>query len=85
MVIADYHNADVKQKAKVVALYEYDGLGKKAIPPLCIDYIECQLAYRAGAENFSEISTAFTEKQTRLGYDIPENWTPELDPDKWEY
>ena len=31
VVIADYHNADVKQKAKVVALYEYDGLGKKAI------------------------------------------------------
>ena len=32
VVIADYHNAEVKQKAKVVALYEYDGLGKKAIP-----------------------------------------------------
>ena len=32
VIIADYHNADVKQKAKVVALYEYDGLGKKAIP-----------------------------------------------------
>ena len=31
VVIADYHHADVKQKAKVVALYEYDGLGKKAI------------------------------------------------------
>ena len=31
VVIADYHNADVKQKAKVVALYEYDGLGKKAV------------------------------------------------------
>ena len=31
VVIADYHNAEVKQKAKVVALYEYDGLGKKAI------------------------------------------------------
>ena len=31
VVIADYHNTDVKQKAKVVALYEYDGLGKKAI------------------------------------------------------
>ncbi len=52
---------------------------------LCIDYIECQLAYRAGAKNFSELSTAFTEKQTRLGYDNPENWTPELDPDKWIY
>ena len=31
VVITDYHHADVKQKAKVVALYEYDGLGKKAI------------------------------------------------------
>ena len=31
VVIADYHHADVKQKAKVVALYEYDGLGKKAV------------------------------------------------------
>ena len=31
VVISDYHHADVKQKAKVVALYEYDGLGKKAI------------------------------------------------------
>ena len=29
--ICDYHHADVKQKAKVVALYEYDGLGKKSI------------------------------------------------------
>ncbi len=52
---------------------------------LCIDYIECQLAYRAGAKNFSELSTAFTEKQTRLGYENPENWAPELDPDKWIY
>ena len=31
VVIADYHHDDVKQKAKVVALYEYDGLGKKAV------------------------------------------------------
>ena len=31
VVIADYHQTDLKQKAKVVALYEYDGLGKKAI------------------------------------------------------
>ena len=31
VMIADYHHADVKQKAKVVALYEYDGLDKKAI------------------------------------------------------
>ena len=31
VVIADYHHTDVKQKAKVVALYEYDGLGKKAV------------------------------------------------------
>ena len=31
VVIADYHQTDLKQKAKVVALYEYDGLGKKPI------------------------------------------------------
>ena len=31
VVIADYHQTDFKQKAKVVALYEYDGLGKKPI------------------------------------------------------
>ena len=52
---------------------------------LCIDYIECQLAYRAGADNFPALSTAFTEKQTRLGYEKPENWYDGLDPDKWEY
>ncbi|MBR6514708.1 MAG: DUF4838 domain-containing protein [Clostridia bacterium] len=52
---------------------------------LSIDFIECQLAYREGAKNFAELSTAFTEKLTRLGYDIPDNWTADLDPDKWEY
>ena len=31
VMICDYHNSDVKQKGKVVALYEYDGLGKKPI------------------------------------------------------
>ena len=31
VVIADYHNADVKQKGKVVALYTYDGLGKAPV------------------------------------------------------
>ena len=52
---------------------------------LCIDYIECQLAYRAGADNFPTLSTAFTEKQTRLGYENPENWAPDLNPDEWIY
>ncbi len=28
VVICDYHNADMKQKGKIVALYEFDGLGK---------------------------------------------------------
>ena len=31
VMICDYHNPDVKQKGKVVALYEFDGLGKKPI------------------------------------------------------
>ena len=31
VVICDYHNADMKQKGKVVALYEFDGLGKAPI------------------------------------------------------
>ncbi len=31
VLICDYHNPDVKQKGKVVALYEYDGLGKRTI------------------------------------------------------
>ena len=31
VIISDFHDADLKQKAKVVALYEYDGLGKKPI------------------------------------------------------
>ena len=31
VAICDYHNPEMKHKGKVVALYEYDGLGKKAI------------------------------------------------------
>ena len=31
VVISDFHEPDMKQKAKVVALYEYDGLGKNPI------------------------------------------------------
>ena len=31
IVVCDYHNPDVKQKAKVVALYEYTGLGRSPI------------------------------------------------------
>ncbi len=31
VMICDYHNPDLRQKGKVVALYEFDGLGKKAI------------------------------------------------------
>ena len=31
VMICDYHNPDMKQKGKVVALYEYDGLGKTPI------------------------------------------------------
>ena len=31
VTICDFHNSEVKQKGKVVALYEYDGLGKKPI------------------------------------------------------
>ena len=31
VMIADYHNADIHQKGKVVALYTYDGLGKNPI------------------------------------------------------
>ena len=31
VAICDYHNPELKQKGKVVALYEYDGLGKNPI------------------------------------------------------
>ena len=31
VTICDFHNPEMKHKGKVVALYEYDGLGKKAI------------------------------------------------------
>ena len=31
VVICDYHNPELRQKSKVVALYEYDGLGKSPI------------------------------------------------------
>ena len=31
VTICDYHNAEIKQKGKVVALYEFDGLGKTPI------------------------------------------------------
>ncbi len=31
VTVCDFHNPDIKQKGKVVALYEYDGLGKKPI------------------------------------------------------
>ncbi len=31
VTICDYHNPELRQKGKVVALYEYDGLGKKPI------------------------------------------------------
>ena len=31
VTICDYHNPEIKQKGKVVALYEFDGLGKKPI------------------------------------------------------
>jgi len=31
VTICDYHNPDIRQKGKVVALYEYDGLGKNPI------------------------------------------------------
>jgi len=31
VVICDYHDSTIKQKGKVVALYEYDGLGKNPI------------------------------------------------------
>ena len=31
VTICDFHDTDLKQKGKVVALYEYDGLGKKPI------------------------------------------------------
>ena len=31
VTICDYHDPDIKQKGKVVALYEYDGLGKAPI------------------------------------------------------
>ncbi|MBP3660378.1 MAG: translational GTPase TypA, partial [Oscillospiraceae bacterium] len=31
VTICDFHDGEVKQKGKVVALYEYDGLGKKPI------------------------------------------------------
>ena len=31
VTICDYHNPEIRQKGKVVALYEYDGLGKNSI------------------------------------------------------
>ena len=31
VTICDFHHGDIKQKGKVVALYEYDGLGKKSV------------------------------------------------------
>ena len=31
VTICDYHDSEIRQKGKVVALYEYDGLGKKPI------------------------------------------------------
>ena len=31
VLIGDYHDSEIRQKAKVVALYEYDGLGKKPV------------------------------------------------------
>ena len=31
VTVCDFHDPDIKQKGKVVALYEYDGLGKKPI------------------------------------------------------
>ena len=31
VMICDYHNSELRQKGKVVALYEYDGLGKNPI------------------------------------------------------
>ena len=31
VTICDFHDSEIKHKGKVVALYEYDGLGKKAI------------------------------------------------------
>lgn len=31
VVICDYHNPELRQKSKVVALYEYDGLGKAPV------------------------------------------------------
>ena len=31
VIISDFHDPEMKQKGKVVALYEYDGLGKKPI------------------------------------------------------
>ena len=31
VTICDFHNPDIRQKGKVVALYEFDGLGKKPI------------------------------------------------------
>ena len=31
VMITDYHNPEMKQKGKVVALYTYDGLGKQAV------------------------------------------------------
>ncbi len=50
---------------------------------LNMDYIGCQLAYNEGVPNFSELSTAFVEKLTGLGYEAPERWTDTNDPDDW--
>ena len=71
-------------KARELAFTEEQKLSASRLT-LTIDFVECQLAYREGAADFSELSTAFTQKLTELGYEIPENWTPDLDPDKWEY
>ena len=35
VTICDFHDPDVKQKGKVVALYEFDGLGKNPISEAC--------------------------------------------------
>ena len=35
VTICDFHDSDVKQKGKVVALYEFDGLGKNPISEAC--------------------------------------------------
>ncbi len=39
VMVCDYHNPDIKQKGKVVALYAYDGLGKAPIPQASVGEI----------------------------------------------